>query len=133
MKTIKLHLKSWGQDFPERILQAFESLKKEHLLFGVLILLLAALPMLVNDPEETATYLLKQMLPLILIAFTVFAIILALAFWLVQRFWEAMGLPELSLMVLQFNELKIWLQLGFYLVCFALVLATGVGVLIAVL
>ena len=94
MKTIKLHLKSWGQDFPERILQAFESLKKEHLLFGVLILLLAALPMLVNDPEETATYLLKQMLPLILIAFTVFAIILALAFWLVQRFWEAMGLPE---------------------------------------
>ena len=133
MRSIGLYLKYWGQGFPEWLGSILEWVKKEQALFGLLVLGLVLLPVLVDDPEETARYILKQMLPLVWIALIVFMLVLGLAFWLVQRFWEAMGLPELGEMVLRFNGMRLWLQLGFYFACFALVLATGVGVLLAVL
>ncbi len=129
MKTIGIYMKYWGQGF----FTALDELKKEHVVFGVLVLVLMFLPVLSNDPEETARYVLKQMIPLVLVAVVVYLTVLGLAFWMVQRFWEAMGLPELGLMVLGFNRMRLWVQLGFYFGCFALVLAAGVGVLIAVL
>ena len=133
MRSIGLYLKYWGQGFPEWLGSILEGVKKEQVLFGLLVLGLVLLPVLVDDPEETARYILKQMLPLVWIAMIVFMLVLVLAFWLVQRFWETMGLPELGEMVLRFNGMRLWLQLGFYFACFALVLATGVGVLLAVL
>ncbi|MEJ2882960.1 hypothetical protein [Pedobacter sp. GR22-6] len=118
---------------PKSPVWLYDEVKKEHVLIVVLMAILIFLSVLLPDPEETASYLLKQMIPLVLIALSVFILVLGLAFWLVQRFWEAMGLPELGEMVLQFNGMRLWLQLGFYFACFALVLATGVGVLMAVL
>ena len=125
MKTIGMYIK-------ERSVWLYDEVKKEHVLIVVLMAILIFLPVLLPDREETASYLLKQMIPLVLIALTVFILVLGLAFWLVQRFWEAMGLPELAEMVLQFNGMRLWLQLGFYFGCFALAVLAGVGCLMAI-
>jgi hypothetical protein len=63
----------------------------------------------------------------------VFVILVALCFWLMRGFLKFMGLPALGDLVLRFRSLELWVQLGFYLACFALLLLPGVGTLAAVL
>jgi hypothetical protein len=69
---------------------------------------------------------------LIILSMICFLAITGLCWWLLHRFWLSMDLPAFSQMVLQFKSLQLWQQLGFYLFCFALLLFTAVGSLVAI-
>jgi hypothetical protein len=70
---------------------------------------------------------------LIILSIATFLIIIIMAWWLMQHYWLAFGLPEMESMVLQFNRLELWQQLKFYYAFFALLLLVAVGCLMAVL
>lgn len=106
---------------------------KMVLLFMVLVLAWPLVQRLVRGMDGTAGYVDPGIWVLVVMGLVCFVGMLALSWWLLQRFWMMMGLPGLRVMVLRFNELDVWMQLGFYWLCYALVLLAGVGCLIAVL
>jgi hypothetical protein len=69
---------------------------------------------------------------LIILALICFLVLIVLCWWLLHRFWTSQGLPAFNLMVSQFKTLELWQQLAFYLFCFALLLFTAVGTLVAI-
>lgn len=69
---------------------------------------------------------------LIILAMICFLTITGVCWWLLQRFWLALELPDFNQMVSQFNSLHPWQQLVFFLSCFALLLLTAVGSLVAI-
>lgn len=88
---------------------------------------------MIDDPEQTGSYILKQMCPLVLLALLVYLLVLVLAWAIFRCFLEASGLCGLDEMGLQINQLTVCQKLAFYYACFALVLLSGVGVLMAVI
>lgn len=107
--------------------------KKEHWVFGLLLLIWLAIPRVLQDPEQTAAYIEKSTVPLVMLSLISFMVVLGLCWWLLQRFWMSLGLPAIGEMVSQFKDLHLWQQLGFFLCSFALVLLAAIGALIAVL
>jgi hypothetical protein len=69
---------------------------------------------------------------LIILSIATFLIIIIMAWWLMQRYWLAFGLPEMESMVLQFNRLELAAVKVLY-AFFALLLLVAVGCLMAVL
>jgi hypothetical protein len=69
---------------------------------------------------------------LIILSLMCFLGVIGLCWWLLHRFWLSMELPAFTLMISQFKSLELWQQLGFYLFCFALLLFTAVGTLVAI-
>lgn len=69
---------------------------------------------------------------LIILSLICFLTITGLCWWLLQRFWQSLGLPAFSELVSKFNALESWQQLGLYLFCFALLLFTAIGSLVAI-
>ncbi len=82
--------------------------------------------MLYND--STAGQIDQSIWLLVLLAIISFLLMLGLCYWLMQRFWLRMGLPDLGDMVLQFSSLVLWQQLKFALALFALLLSAAIGV-----
>ena len=56
----------------------------------------------------------------------------ALAWWLLQRLWRALGLPAPQQMVSQFKKLDLWQQFAFFWASFALLLWAALQCLTAV-
>ncbi|RZM24736.1 MAG: hypothetical protein EOO88_21810 [Pedobacter sp.] len=106
---------------------------KAVLLFVVLVLAWPMVQGLVKSWDATAGYVDPGILVLVVLALITFLGMVFLSWWLLKRFWLEFGLPGLGGMVLRFNELELWMQLGFYWLCYALLLSAGVGCLIAVL
>ncbi|TCD02719.1 hypothetical protein [Pedobacter psychroterrae] len=104
---------------------------KVVMLFVVLALLWPLAQDIVLSIDPTSGYVDRSILILVLLALICFLGMIGLCWWLLKRFWMALGLPELGGMVLQFNELLLWQQLGFYCASFALLLLAGVGCLAA--
>lgn len=100
-----------------------------------LILLLAwfAAPKLIGFVDASTGYIDQSIWLLLLLSVISFLMILGLCWWLVQKAWLVIGLPKLADMVLQFKELDLWAQLGYYYACFALLLLAAVGCLAAIL
>jgi hypothetical protein len=102
------------------------------MLFGLLLLLWIS----GNHWMQTAYPLSGSLDPniwlLIILSLICFLAITGICWWLLQRFWLALGLPEFTRMVSQFKSLPLWQQLGFFLSCFALLLLTAVGSLVAI-
>jgi hypothetical protein len=69
---------------------------------------------------------------LIVLGLITFMLVTALCWWLLQRFWLMSGLPPIGTMVLQFNTLQLWQQLGSYLLSFAMLLLAALGSLMAI-
>ncbi|WP_090778386.1 hypothetical protein [Pedobacter sp. ok626] len=113
------------------LLPEFKQLGK-YLLLGLLLTLWVALPKLMGF-DETTGYIDPSIWLLILLSLITFLVLVATCWWLLQRFWMALGLPALALMVSQFKFLEVWQQLGFYFACFSLLLLAGVGCLVAIL
>lgn len=103
------------------------------LFLGFLLLVWFTAPKLMKFEDSNAGYIDPSIWLLLILAFICFLILLPLCWWLLQRFWMAMGLPRLGLMVSQFKLLSLWQQLGFYFACFALLLLTGLGCLAIIL
>jgi hypothetical protein len=102
------------------------------MVFGLLLLLWISGNhwMQVSDPLSGS--LDQNIWLLIILALICFLTVTALCWWLMHRFWLSLGLPDFNQMVTQFNTLELWQQLGFFLSCFALLLLTAVGSLVAI-
>jgi len=120
-----LNMKGFGRGAAE--------LWKTVLLFVVLVLAWPMVQKMVSRWDVTAGYVDPGILVLVVLALICFLGMVFLSWWLLQRFWLVFGLPALGGMVLRFNELELWVQLGFYWLSYALLLLAGVGCLIAVL
>lgn len=113
-------------------LNLLNEIKKEHRLMLVLLLLWGLVTHWFSSPEFSAG--INQSVPImIVIALITFLILLYLCYWLLERFWQRTGLPGIEIMVLQFKKLNGWVQLGFYWLCFALLILAGLGCLAVVL
>jgi hypothetical protein len=106
---------------------------KAVMLFVILILAWPLVQRLVLSIDVTAGYVDPGILVLLVLALVCFVGMVFLSWWLLCRFWLVFGLPGLGGMVVRFNEMELWMQLGFYWLCYALLLLTGVGCLVAVL
>ena len=107
-------------------------LQEPALLFIVLLLLWILTPGWLHQLDKTAGSVDPSVIMLVLLSLLTFLIVTALSWWLLQHFWLAMGLPTIGYMVLQFNTLKLWQQLGFYWVSFCSVLLAALGCLLAI-
>ena len=105
---------------------------KVAMLFMILMVSWPLIQGLVQHLDLTAGYVDPSILVLVVLSLICFLGMIGLSWWLVKRFWMALGLPCLGGMVLQFNELFLWQQLGFYFASFALLLLAGVGCLAAI-
>jgi hypothetical protein len=101
--------------------------------FGLLLLLSVLLQYFIVSKDPSEGFIGPNIWLMALMALTLFMTIVALCWWLLQKFWMSLGLPGLGNMVLQFRQLTLWQQLGFYWASFGLLLLAGVGALVAVL
>lgn len=102
-------------------------------LFAALLLLLwPAMSLLIQDSGPTAGFVDPNILLLIILSLLSFLLFAGLSWFLLQRFWAVSGLPELDVMVLQFKELRLWQQLGFYYLAFVSLLFAGIMCLMAI-
>lgn len=123
-----LNIKYWGMN----LINLIYEVKKEHRLMIGLMLLWSIVTNVFSSPEFSAG--INQSVPImIVIGLITFLILLYLAWWLLERFWQRVGLPGMGSMVLQYKKMCLWQQLGFYWLCFALLLLVGLGCLAAVL
>ena len=114
------------------VLNLLNEIKKEHRLMLVLMLLWGLVTNFFSSPEFSAG--INQSVPImIVIALITFLILLYLCWWLLERFWQRVGLPGIEMMVVQFKELKSWMQLGFYWLSLLLLLLIALGCLAVVL
>ncbi|WP_316813549.1 hypothetical protein [Pedobacter heparinus] len=123
-----LNIKYWGMN----LINLVNEVKKEHRLFGLLLFLWLAIPELIKWIDQTAGYIDQSIWLLIVLSLICFLMVVGLCWWLLNRFWMSLGLPELGELVLDFREMKLCVQLGFYFGAFALLLLAAVGVLGAV-
>ena len=105
---------------------------KAVLLFVILLLLWPIVQHVISNNDVTAGYVDPSILVLIVLAMICFLGLLGVAWYLVRWFFRVMDLPDLGIMVLRFNEMELWVQLGFYFGCFALAVLAGVGCLMAI-
>lgn len=113
-------------------LNLLNEIKKEHRLVVVLLVLWSLVTNWFSSPEFSAG--INQSVPImIVIALITFLVLLYLCWWLLERFWQRVGLPGIEIMVVQFKELRSWMQLGFYWLSLALLLLVALGCLAVVL
>lgn len=96
----------------------------------LLIFILGQCTLGITDPDVLLPVNLTWLF--VLQGMLVFLMVLALCWFLLGRFWAAAGLPDFESMVVQFNKLELWMQLGFYVALFALLVFAAVACLIAI-
>jgi len=85
-----------------------------------------------NRFDAQAGFIDQNILLLVVLSVIAFLVLVGLCWWILDRFWRGIGLPGVGLMVLQFRDLELWVQLSFYLGSFALLLFAAVGCLTAI-
>jgi hypothetical protein len=110
-----------------------KGLRKEHALLGALLGLWGISPELVHWLDSTAGYIDQSIWMLVVLSLISFMMVVGLCWWMLDRFWTSMELPRIGRMVTGFKEMELWVQLGFYLGCFALLVFAAVGCLAAIL
>lgn len=104
-----------------------------YLIGGIMVLAWFTLPKVIANSDVTAGYIDQSIWFLVLLSLISFLLTVGLCWWLLQRFWVSAGLPDLNSMVLGFQNLKLWQQLGFYFACFVALLWAAVGVIVGVM
>ena len=125
MKT--LAIKYWAISLTNLV----NEVKKEHRLFGILMLAWGMITCFLSKPEMSIG--INQSIPLmVVLGLITFLLLLELSWWLFNRFWLRVGLPGMEHMVVQFEDLEIWQKLAFLWASFALLLLAGLGCLTVV-
>jgi len=102
------------------------------LLLVTLIMLWPVAARLISNGDATAGYVDPSIWLLVLMSVICFLALVGLCWWLLDRLWESLELPDLKNLVLQFKNLQLWYQLGFFWASFALLLLAAVGCLTAI-
>lgn len=103
------------------------------LLFVILLMMWPMVQQQLLRYDVTVGYVDPGILVLVVISLICFLGLIGLCWWLFSRFLLVFGLPGFGTLVLRFNELELWFQLGFYFVVYALLLLAGTGCFVAVL
>ncbi|WP_133552564.1 hypothetical protein [Pedobacter duraquae] len=101
-------------------------------LAGFLLLLWQLSPLLIRHYDQTAGSIDPSIWLLILLGLMSFLLITGISWFILKWFWNGLGLPGLSCMVIQFRSLELWQQLSFFWASFALLLLAGAMCLIAI-
>ena len=121
----------------ELILNTFRERDVEVLKVVVLFVILVLMWPMVQQQllrfDVTVGYVDPSILVLVVISLICFIGMIGLCWWLFNRFLLVFELPGFGSLVLRFNELELWFQLGFYFGVYALLLLAGVGCFVAVL
>ena len=122
-----VNMKHWGMTLVNLLCE----IKKEHRLVVVLMLLWSVITNVFSSPEMSTG--INQSVPLMVVLSLIsFLLLLELSWWLLNRLWQRVGLPEIDSMVLHYKDLEVWQQIAFFWASFALVLLVGLGCLAAV-
>jgi hypothetical protein len=103
------------------------------LLFYTLLVIWVIGPHVLQYYDPTASSIDQSIWLLVVLAMLCFMLLLSLCWWIFKNVWKVIGLPDLHMMVSQFNLLSPWQQLSFFWASFALVLLAALGSLSAVL
>lgn len=106
---------------------------RNYLLVAILILIWPIAQYAVTSMDATIGFIDPNIWLLFFLSLICFMVLTGLCWWLLQRFWMSLGLPAIGNMVVQFKELCVWQQLGFYWASFVSLLLAAVGVLGAIL
>ena len=98
----------------------------------ILIMLWPVATRLISNGDATAGYLDPSIWLLVLMSVICFLALVGLCWWLLDRIWGSLDLPNLKDLVLQFKDLQLCYQLGFFWASFALLLLAAVGCLTAI-
>lgn len=123
-----LRLKYWGLE----VVDFMGRVKWEYHVLVFLVMVWFFVPGFLNRYDAQAGFIDQNILLLMVLSVICFLGLLGLCWWLLDRFWRGIGLPGVGLMVLQFKDLELWMQLGFYLCSFALLLLAAVGCMMAI-
>ena len=114
-----------------RIKSLLMGVKKEHRLLLVLMVLWGLVTEFWSSPEMTAG--INESVPqMVILALISFLILLELVWWLLNRFWNRVGLPGIEVLVIYYRMMEVWQQVMFFWASFSLLLLAGVGCLAAV-
>lgn len=104
-----------------------------YLLVAILILIWPIAQYALTSMDATIGFIDPNIWLLFFLSLICFMVLTGLCWWFLQRFWMSLGLPAIGDMVVQFKELCVWQQLGFYWASFVSLLLAAVGVLGAIL
>ncbi|WP_316746918.1 hypothetical protein [Pedobacter gandavensis] len=100
-------------------------------IFMLLMFLWTFGPIVLRGMDDTTGTIDQSIWLLVLLSIISFLLLTGLAWWILNQAWMAIGLPAISLMVLQFNTLLLWQQVRLFLASFGLLLLAATGCLIA--
>jgi len=123
MKTLKLALTA---------LVPKKQMLEKMMLAIILVLGWHTLPKVLRSIEPTAALLDAGIWQLILLALLSYVGLLQLSWWLLYRFWQSLGLLNITDMVSLFKQLTSWQQLSFFWASFALLLLAAIACLAAI-
>ena len=105
---------------------------KGPLVFSIFLLLYLGIRMVLGHADPVSVSALESTWLLIATSILTFLVLLTLCWWLLQQSVLALGLPEVMDLTYDFQDLKLWQQLGFYLVLFTLLLFAALVCLVAI-
>ncbi|WP_285009553.1 hypothetical protein [Pedobacter faecalis] len=108
-------------------------LTRRVLVFTTLVLIWPLVQRMVLALDVRSGYVDPGIVVLIVISMLCFLMVIGMSLWLLKGFLIYLGLPSPGVLALKIKEMDVWVQLSFYLACFALLLFAGVGCLAAVL
>jgi hypothetical protein len=106
---------------------------EKYLVGIILVLSWITLQRLIQSGDVSVAIIDPSIWLLVLLSLICFVTVTGISFWMLKRFAVVMGLPAVGNLIVHFNSLEIWQQLGFYWASFALLLLAGVGSLSAIL
>lgn len=106
----------------------------EGYLLGIILMLIwYSVPKVFAIFDSTIGTIDQSIWMLVVLSFICSLMTVGLSWFLLKWTWSSLGLPVLRVMVLQFKDLELWIQLGFFFASFCLLVLAGTGALIAVL
>ena len=105
---------------------------KGPLVFSIILLLYLGIRTALEYTDPVAVNALESTWLLIATSMLTFLVLLTLCWWLLRQSVLVLGLPEIMDLTYDFQDLKLWQQLGFYLVLFTLLLLAALVCLVAI-
>jgi len=111
--------------------QGYETYKGP-LAFGFFLMLYLSIRVMLNAADPASVAALESIWLLVATSILTFLGLLGLCWWILQKTWFALGLPDVINLIGNFENLELWQQLSFYLAFFALLLSAAVTCLLAI-
>ncbi len=106
---------------------------EKYLVMLIMVMAYYSVQKFIGFGDSSAGFVDQSIWLLVLLSMISVLMVVGMSWWLLNRFLFNMGMPAVGNLVLQFKQMEIWQQLGFYWLSYALLVWAGVGALSAVL